>query len=92
MSYQAGISEAVVNAGRFLKEGGMDSVKLEGGQEMVPTIDAFVNYREDVSSFRFPAVEHTYSMEVGEEAAFLGSLAERRAASDFAGKFILNGK
>ncbi len=42
MSYQAGIGEAVRNAGRFMKEGGMDSVKLEGGQEMVPVIKAIV--------------------------------------------------
>ena len=40
MSYQAGIGEAVRNAGRFLKEGGMDCVKLEGGREMVPAITA----------------------------------------------------
>ena len=31
MSYQADPAEAVRNAGRFLKEGGMDAVKLEGG-------------------------------------------------------------
>jgi 3-methyl-2-oxobutanoate hydroxymethyltransferase len=43
MSYQADIGAAVGNAGRFLKEGGMDSVKLEGGQEMVPAIKAIVD-------------------------------------------------
>ena len=43
LSYQADISEAVRNAGRFLKEGNMDSVKLEGGREMAPTIAAIVN-------------------------------------------------
>ncbi|NCF68686.1 MAG: 3-methyl-2-oxobutanoate hydroxymethyltransferase [Chloroflexi bacterium] len=42
MSYQAEIGEAVHNAGRFLKEGGMDSVKLEGGQEVVPAIEAIL--------------------------------------------------
>jgi 3-methyl-2-oxobutanoate hydroxymethyltransferase len=42
MSYQVEIAEAVRNAGRFLKEGGMDSVKLEGGQEMVETVRAIV--------------------------------------------------
>src|SRR6188768_27058 len=31
MSYHAGRDEAVKNAGRFLQEGGMQSVKLEGG-------------------------------------------------------------
>jgi 3-methyl-2-oxobutanoate hydroxymethyltransferase len=42
MSYQIDIFEAVRNAGRFIKEGNMDSVKLEGGSEMAPTIGAIV--------------------------------------------------
>ncbi len=33
MSYQVSTEEAVRNAGRFLQEGGMDAVKLEGGHE-----------------------------------------------------------
>lgn len=40
MSYQADVAEAVRNAGRFLSEAGMDSVKLEGGREMAPTVRA----------------------------------------------------
>ena len=40
MSYQAEVAEAVRNAGRFLREGGMDGVKLEGGREMAATIRA----------------------------------------------------
>jgi 3-methyl-2-oxobutanoate hydroxymethyltransferase len=42
MSYQAEVAEAVRNAGRFLQEANMDAVKLEGGWEMVPTIEAIV--------------------------------------------------
>ncbi|NMC14034.1 MAG: 3-methyl-2-oxobutanoate hydroxymethyltransferase [Chloroflexi bacterium] len=42
MSYQVSISEAVRNAGRFLKEAGMDAVKLEGGRERLETIRAIV--------------------------------------------------
>ena len=42
MSYQASVEEAVRNAGRFLKEGGMDAVKLEGGRERVDAISAIV--------------------------------------------------
>src|ERR1700690_37678 len=34
MSYQAGVDEAVRNAGRFLKEAGASAVKLEGGTEI----------------------------------------------------------
>lgn len=42
MSYQIDPFEAVRNAGRFMKEAGMDSVKLEGGLEIAPTIEAIV--------------------------------------------------
>ncbi len=42
MSYQASVSEAVHNAGRFLKEGGMDAVKLEGGRERLQAVRAIV--------------------------------------------------
>ena len=42
MSYQADTAEAVRNAGRFLKEGYMDSVKLEGGGEIVPIVEAII--------------------------------------------------
>ena len=40
MSYQADLGEAVRNAGRFLKEAGMDAVKLEGGQQVAATVAA----------------------------------------------------
>jgi 3-methyl-2-oxobutanoate hydroxymethyltransferase len=42
MSYQVSIEEAVRNAGRFLQEGGMDAVKLEGGRERADAIRAIV--------------------------------------------------
>lgn len=42
MSYQASVKEAVRNAGRFLQEGGMDAVKLEGGRERREAIEAIV--------------------------------------------------
>jgi 3-methyl-2-oxobutanoate hydroxymethyltransferase len=38
MSYQASIEEGLRNAGRFLKEGGADAVKLEGGDRVVDLI------------------------------------------------------
>lgn len=43
MSYQADAAEAVRNAGRFLKEAGMDAIKLEGGREVAPTIRAITH-------------------------------------------------
>ena len=42
MSYQPSIETAVANAGRFLKEAGAASVKLEGGLEMAPTVKRIV--------------------------------------------------
>jgi 3-methyl-2-oxobutanoate hydroxymethyltransferase len=40
MSYQVSVEEAVRNAGRFLQQGGMDAVKLEGGRERTDAIRA----------------------------------------------------
>jgi len=40
MSYQVSVEEAVRNAGRFLQQGNMDAVKLEGGRERVEAIRA----------------------------------------------------
>jgi 3-methyl-2-oxobutanoate hydroxymethyltransferase len=42
MSYQASVEEAVRNAGRFLQQGGMDAVKLEGGRERADAVRAIV--------------------------------------------------
>jgi 3-methyl-2-oxobutanoate hydroxymethyltransferase len=42
LSYQVSIEQAVANAGRFLKNGGCDCVKLEGGAEMADTVAAIV--------------------------------------------------
>lgn len=42
MSYNTSIREAIVNAGRLMKEGGCDVVKLEGGVEFAPTVAAIV--------------------------------------------------
>lgn len=43
MSYQKSDEDAVVNAGRFLKETGMDAVKLEGGKRVVSRIKAILD-------------------------------------------------
>lgn len=43
LSYQAGIEQAVINAGRFLKEGRAQAVKLEGGASVLAQIRAIVN-------------------------------------------------
>ena len=43
MSYQTSVYDAVVNAGRLMKEGRAQAVKLEGGKEVVEQIRAIVS-------------------------------------------------
>ena len=43
MSYQVNAEMAIENAGRFVKEAGCESVKLEGGTEMAHTVKAIVD-------------------------------------------------
>ena len=42
MSYQTSVYDAVVNAGRLMKEGRCNAVKLEGGATVCPQIKAIV--------------------------------------------------
>ena len=42
MSYQVSLSEALSNAGRLLKEGHVEAVKLEGGSDFAPTVQKIV--------------------------------------------------
>lgn len=43
MSYQTSVYDALVNAGRLIKEGGAEAVKLEGGASVCKQIEAIVN-------------------------------------------------
>jgi 3-methyl-2-oxobutanoate hydroxymethyltransferase len=42
MSYNTSVRDAVINAGRLMKEGGCDVVKLEGGIDFAATVQAIV--------------------------------------------------
>lgn len=42
MSYQASTEDAIRNAGRFLKEGHAEAVKVEGGHKMIKKIEAII--------------------------------------------------
>ena len=42
LSYQASIEQAVINAGRLLKEGRAQAIKLEGGRRVAPQVQAIV--------------------------------------------------
>ena len=43
MSYQSSVEKAVENAGRFLKEAGVDAIKLEGGRRIIPVVRAILD-------------------------------------------------
>lgn len=42
MSYQENMEQALHNAGRFMKEGGAEAVKLEGGEPICPVVKRMV--------------------------------------------------
>ncbi|HLX57918.1 MAG TPA: 3-methyl-2-oxobutanoate hydroxymethyltransferase, partial [Ktedonobacteraceae bacterium] len=43
LSYHISLEEAVRNAGRLIREGGADCIKLEGGRKRVPAIEAILS-------------------------------------------------
>jgi 3-methyl-2-oxobutanoate hydroxymethyltransferase len=51
MSFQVTPAEAVTNAGRMLKEGGAEAVKIEGGRCIAPTVEA-------MSAAKIPVMGH----------------------------------
>ena len=53
MSYQTSVYDAVVNAGRLIKEGRAQAVKLEGGKEVVEQIRAIVR-----NAYPFQSLEY----------------------------------
>lgn len=42
LSFQVSVESALANAGRLVKEGGAEAVKLEGGERVVPQVSALV--------------------------------------------------
>lgn len=43
MSYQVSVEQALINAGRMMKEAGVNGIKLEGGKDVCPQIRAITN-------------------------------------------------
>jgi 3-methyl-2-oxobutanoate hydroxymethyltransferase len=43
LAYHRSVEDAIWNAGRFMKEAGMDAIKLEGGERVTPIVRGIVN-------------------------------------------------
>lgn len=93
MSYQTSTYDAVVNAGRLVKEGRAHAVKLEGGLEVCPQIEAIVKVSIPVCAHigLTPQSIHAFGgfkvQGKGEEAA--RKLLEEAIAVEEAGAFAV---
>ncbi len=90
LSYQVSAEEAVRNAGRFIKEGGAHAVKVEGGMEAVPVVQAFTRAEIPVMAHigLTPHAVHRMGFKVqgrGDKAA--ARLMEEARALEEAGAF-----
>jgi len=63
LSYQVSLDEAIRNAGRFIKEGRCHGVKVEGGLEVVPVVEALT--RAGIPVLAHIGVTPQKSMELG---------------------------
>lgn len=93
LSYQTDKADAVRNAGRFLKEGSAEAVKLEGGSQVAETIRAIVNAGIPVMAHigLTPQYVHLlggFKVQGRDEAAREKILADARAVQD-AGAFAV---
>lgn len=79
LSYQVSIEEAIRNAGRYMKEAAMDCVKIEGGMEIVPTIEA-------LTKAGIPVIGHTGL--TPQSAIMLGGYKTQGRSADIAYKLI----
>jgi 3-methyl-2-oxobutanoate hydroxymethyltransferase len=93
LSYQTSASDAVLNAGRFLKEAGAEAVKLEGGTQMAHAIRTIVNAGIPVMAHigLTPQYVHAlggFKVQGKDDAAREKILADARAVQD-AGAFAV---
>jgi 3-methyl-2-oxobutanoate hydroxymethyltransferase len=94
LSYQTSISDAIHNAGRLMKEGHVDAVKLEGGLEIAPTVKAIVDAGIPVAGhigFTPQTVSKLSGWKVqGRDAAGAKKLIDDALALEEAGAFIIS--
>ncbi len=93
MSYQVSVEEAVRNAGRFIKEGGAQAIKMEGGSEVCDRITAMARSEIPVMAHigLTPQAIHRmggYKVQGKDEEARKKLLEEAKAVED-AGAFSL---
>ncbi|EQD23955.1 MAG: 3-methyl-2-oxobutanoate hydroxymethyltransferase [Leptospirillum sp. Group IV 'UBA BS'] len=94
LSYQPSIETAIREAGRLIKEGGAQAVKLEGGKDFVPTVRALVsamipvNGPSRASAPRRSTPMRGFRLQGRESAEGEAILADARALSQ-AGVFAL---
>jgi 3-methyl-2-oxobutanoate hydroxymethyltransferase len=91
--YEASIPQAIANAIRLVKEGGVDAVKLEGGKRFAPTVKAIVDIGIAVVGHigltpQSAAMLGGYRAQ-GRDAATAKKLLEDAKALEEAGAFML---
>lgn len=79
MTYQTGIEEAVKNASRYMIEADMDCVKMEGGMEIIPVIEA-------CTKASIPVIAHTGL--TPQSAIMLGGYKTQARSAEMAIKLI----
>lgn len=82
MSYQVSIEDAVRNAGRLVKEGGADAVKLEGGEAFAPHVHAIV--RAGIPVMAHMGLTPQTAIGLGDYLAAAGPVEERVRRDAFA--------
>lgn len=93
-TYEVSIPEAIRNACRLMKEGGVDAVKLEGGTEFAPTVKAIVDAGIPVAGHigltpQSAAKLGGYKAQ-GKDSATARKLIEDALALEEAGAFIIS--
>ena len=79
LSYQVSIEEAIRNAGRYMREADMDCVKVEGGMEIIPIIQA-------LTKASIPVIGHTGL--TPQSAIMLGGFKTQGRSAEVATKLI----
>ena len=93
LSYQTGLDDAVRNAGRFLKEGGVEAVKLEGAGPVLAVVERLVEMGIPVLGHLgyTPQSVHRFGSNIvqAKTAASAGELLNDAIALEGAGAFAV---